>query len=77
MDYYLTESDRVGMVILHKKTCTQLIQHGGATYVGYYFGEYGALQKVESMTTDVVIKCPECMTDIQAEDVFFEKDTSH
>ncbi len=29
------------------------------------------------MTTDVVIKCPECMTDIQAEDVFFEKDTSH
>lgn len=65
MDYYLTKSDRDGLVILHKKACPQLIQYSSATYVGYYFGEYGALQKVESMTTNTVIACSRSMTDLQ------------
>lgn len=73
MDYYLTKSDRDGVVILHKKACPQLIRYGGTTYVGYYFGEYGALQKVESMTTSTVITCPECMTGVQPEYSVFEK----
>lgn len=73
MDYYLTESDRDGVVILHKKACPQLIKHSNATYVGYYFGEYGARQKVESMTMNTVILCSECMTDIQVENSVFEK----
>ncbi len=65
MDYYLTKSDHDGVVVLHKKACPQLIQYSRATYVGYYFGEYGALQKVESMTTSTVIACSYCMTDLQ------------
>ncbi|HEM7186670.1 hypothetical protein [Providencia rettgeri] len=73
MDYYLTKSDRGGVVILHKKACPKLTQHSNATYVGYYFGEYGALQKVESMTTSTVRICSECMTDVQAENSVFEK----
>lgn len=73
MDYYLTKSDRDGVVILHKKACPQLIQYGNATYVGYYFGEYGAIQKVKSMTTSTVVSCPECMSDMQAENSVFEK----
>ncbi|MGO2336503.1 hypothetical protein [Providencia heimbachae] len=65
MDYYLTKSGRDGVVILHKKTCPQLTQYGSTTYVGYYFGEYGALQKVKSMTTNTVIICSACMTDTE------------
>ncbi|HHR6052070.1 MULTISPECIES: hypothetical protein [Providencia] len=73
MDYYLTKSDRDGIVVLHKKVCPQLIQHSNAAYVGYYFGEYGAIQKVESITASTVVSCPECMTDMQAENSVFEK----
>ncbi len=73
MDYYLTKGEHDGAVILHKKACSQLFQYSGATYVGYYFGEYGALQKVECMTTSRVRACSECMIDIQAENSVFEK----
>lgn len=73
MDYYLTKCDHDGAVILHKKACPQLFQHSSATYVGYYFAEYGALQKVECMTTSKVTTCSECMADIQAENSVFEK----
>lgn len=61
MDYYLTLSENDLNSVLHKSTCLKLNKQDSAEYVGYFWGDYNAIQKAIIISPDKVVLCPLCM----------------
>lgn len=61
MDYYLTNAINGTGFTLHKDACKKVLLTERRFYLGYYFGEYNAIQEAKRVTSGMVVLCSECM----------------
>lgn len=64
MDYFLTLSEHELSSVLHKSTCLKINEQSNTEYVGYFWGDYSAIQKSIVIAHGKVELCPLCMKKI-------------